>query len=183
MRISDWTQTRGRRVAGLVLYGIGAKPSVSGLMNGIERGHLHEHVGGGRESAIDKLEIPERSQKRRTAAFFLVPPLAAGKSQRGKEAGQAVIDRGGPGRTKKGNPLDHGLILSRGIGPAFLTRGQAGKAEFDDENAGPSSTLAHNRRSDDRMNGALFWVGGFPRSQNRDLGHSTSEKTTLWSEA
>src|SRR5450631_4065174 len=98
-------------------------------MHGIERRYLHQHVGGGWESAIDKLEIPERSQKCRSTAFFLVPAFGSGKSQRGKEAGQAVIDRGGPGRTKKGNPLDHGLILSCGIGRAFLSQWQGGEAE------------------------------------------------------
>ena len=40
-----------------------AQPGCGGLMHGVESRHLHQHVGGGRELAIDKLQIAQRSQE------------------------------------------------------------------------------------------------------------------------
>ncbi len=110
VRFSDWREACHGRVSALC-----AQPRFGSLMHGIERGHLHENIGGRRKLAVDKLEIAERSQERRASTPFLVPAFARSKSQRGKKARQPVIDFGAAGRTKKGDALDHGLILSCGV--------------------------------------------------------------------
>ena len=106
VRFRDGREARNSRFAPLC-----AQPGGGGLMHGVQSGHLHQHVGGGRELAIHKFQVAQRSQKRCAAAGFIFPSIAGSKSQRRKEARQPVISRSAACWTKIGNPLDHYLIL------------------------------------------------------------------------
>ena len=94
-----------------------AQPGFGRLMNGVERRNFDKDVGGGRELAIDKFEIPERSQERCAPRSLFLPPFAGRESQRGKKAGQPVVRCRAARRTQKRDALNHESILSCG-GPA-----------------------------------------------------------------
>ena len=61
---------------------LGAQPVSSVLMHGIEGRHLNQHIGGRGKLAIDKLQVAQRRQKRRTAARLLLPSGAGSEPQR-----------------------------------------------------------------------------------------------------
>ena len=110
----------GERRATRGIAALRAQPGFSHLVDGVERSDFDEQIGRGWESAVDEFEIAERSQKRCAAASFLLPSLAGGKAERGKEAGQPLIGCRTPGRTQKRDALDHELILAWGPGDVRL---------------------------------------------------------------
>jgi hypothetical protein len=72
----------GREASQGLIPALGAQPVSSVLMHGIEGRHLNQHIGGRGKLAIDKLQVAQRRQKRRTAARLLLPSGAGSEPQR-----------------------------------------------------------------------------------------------------
>ena len=81
----------GRKACDGTLAAFGTQPVLGDLIDGVERRHLDQHVGGRRKFTIDKLEISQRGQEGCAVTVGLLPAFAKGKAQRGKEASQPVV--------------------------------------------------------------------------------------------
>src|SRR5208337_4472672 len=119
----DGREAAEQRVAGLVWSCMGAQPSFSHLVNGIERCDLDEEIGGRGKAAIDEFQIAERGHERCAARTLFLPSLAGGKAESPEKAAQPFVSFRVAGRTQNRNALDHELILAELAGLAPATTG------------------------------------------------------------